>query len=611
MNPILAIALGINVTMALSTSAQGTQETPPDGRSIAENLGEQLSALQANPDEGWRVIEQTWVELATDDAKRWVLRKVHEVVHPYAHRAMHLGATDTSLEVQNTAFRYLRTYALFDFAPDWPGYLAWHDDHEDQLLEEVAEESMRRFVGEFQAAVDAADSEAIEAILKQVDPQTFRKFPKATADALDAGLPASLVVVLTNANLSDGAISDAGSTLRELPLSDDFIKEKIAPLIESTEHDPVYYATMILGRTKTDWAYECLTWLLVKLRGTNQAERLLQLNTVAKALGEQGSPRAIPLMIGVIESDNTQDTIYGVGYFGLHWLTGVEFDESHDGAWWRAWWDTNKGRFPVEVQALEIPVFDPLDHLATEGANAHIPLHAGGDSNKQYFLMPPKTESPVPPPHGFKLLLVMPGGSGGADFHPFVSSIWREALADDYIIAQLVAPLWSEEQFNTIVWPTRTHKWEGMQFATEDFIDAVIDDVRDQYMVDMRCIFTLTWSSSGPAAYAASLADNSRITGSFIAMSVFWPQNLPDRVGAKGHAYYLYHSADDFIPMSHPETAKEELEQHGAEVTLVTYEGGHGWHGEVFADIREGIDWLEKKAKDSASRQEEEVEGDR
>ena len=30
-------------------------------------------------------------------------------------------------------------------------------------------------------------------------------------------------------------------------------------------------------------------------------------------------------------------------------------DESHDGAWWRAWWEKNRERYPEAVRALEIP----------------------------------------------------------------------------------------------------------------------------------------------------------------------------------------------------------------------------------------------------------------
>jgi predicted esterase len=44
------------------------------------------------------------------------------------------------------------------------------------------------------------------------------------------------------------------------------------------------------------------------------------------------------------------------------------------------------------------------------------------------------------------------------------------------------------------------------------------------------------------------------------------------------------------------EQAKDLLAENGAKVRLETYEGGHGWRGAVYDDIRSGIDWLEKNA---------------
>jgi hypothetical protein len=77
----------------------------------------------------------------------------------------------------------------------------------------------------------------------------------------------------------------------------------------------------------------------------------------ATQVAEHNDPAAIPFLIGVIEADNTYDTVYGVGYFGLGKLTDVRYDSEHDGAWWRAWWNENKGQYAAEVQSLEIPDF--------------------------------------------------------------------------------------------------------------------------------------------------------------------------------------------------------------------------------------------------------------
>jgi predicted esterase len=42
------------------------------------------------------------------------------------------------------------------------------------------------------------------------------------------------------------------------------------------------------------------------------------------------------------------------------------------------------------------------------------------------------------------------------------------------------------------------------------------------------------------------------------------------------------------------EEANKSLAANGARVRLETYAGGHGWHGDVYGDIRRGVEWLEE-----------------
>jgi hypothetical protein len=155
------------------------------------------------------------------------------------------------------------------------------------------------------------------------------------------------------------------------------------------------------------------------------------------------------------------------------------------------------------------------------------------------------------PDEGYKLLVVLPGGDGSEDFLPFVKRIYKHALSDEYLVLQLLAPKWNNRQ--QIVWP---------------------------------------------AAYAASLSKNTPVTGSFVAMSVFKPRQLPDLGRAKGKRYYILHSPEDEVcPYRMAVSAREELREHGAAVELTEYPGGHGWRGNVFGNIRTGIDWLEANAE--------------
>src|SRR5712692_7867075 len=81
-------------------------------------------------------------------------------------------------------------------------------------------------------------------------------------------------------------------------------------------------------------------------------------------------------------------------------------------------------------------------------------LDAAGDPDKRFFLIGP-IEGAKAQKDGYKLLLVLPGGDGSANFNPFVRRILKNALPDGYIIAQLVAKAWSNDP-NRIVWPTKS-----------------------------------------------------------------------------------------------------------------------------------------------------------
>ena len=217
------------------------------------------------------------------------------------------------------------------------------------------------------------------------------------------------------------------------------------------------------------------------------------------------------------------------------------------------------------------------------------------DENKRYFLIGPMKGAKAPA-KGYGLIVVMPGGSGSADFHPFVKRIFLNAVPEGYVVAQPVAVKWTEKQ--QIVWPTAKDKGavEGLKFTTEEFVEAVIKDVAAKHTLNPGRVFTLSWSSSGPAAYAVSLT-SPKVRGSLVAMSVYKPDRLPKLDAAKGRAYFLYHSPDDRVcPFRMAEQAEKELTRAGAAVKLVKYDGGHGWRGPLYDDIAAGIKWLEANA---------------
>jgi predicted esterase len=220
-------------------------------------------------------------------------------------------------------------------------------------------------------------------------------------------------------------------------------------------------------------------------------------------------------------------------------------------------------------------------------------LRAGGDEKKRYFVIRRPGDAPK---EGYRALFVLPGGPGSADFLPFVARIAKFALPENYLVVQLVAPVWSEAQAKNVVWPSAKLRPAEAKFTTADFFLAARGAVLKTHRIDPRYVFTLTWSSSGTNGYALSLLPQAGVTGTFVAMSVFQPGQLPALTKAKGHPYFIYHSREDFIAFTHPETARDTLVKASATVELQTYEGGHGWRGDVMGDIRKGVKWLEEHA---------------
>jgi predicted esterase len=204
------------------------------------------------------------------------------------------------------------------------------------------------------------------------------------------------------------------------------------------------------------------------------------------------------------------------------------------------------------------------------------------------------TEKLKTPEDGYKLLIILPGGDGSVEFQPFIKNIYKQVLDHDYLVIQLIAPKW-KTRANT--WPVARDKVPGKKEPVEEFIKRAVEDLQQRTRIDERHVYTLSWSSGGPAAYAASVTKDTPVTGSFVAMSVFHPDRMPSLKLAKGKRYYILHSPDDQVcPYRLATTARDTLQEAGADVEFAEYEGGHGWHGDVFGNIRKGVKWLEEQA---------------
>lgn len=547
-------------------------------------VGQQLAKLP--PEHGLQVLQAAWKNSTNPSARQQILKAFQFAYHPKLIEVLELGLLDTDAEVQSWALNYLKGLALRDFSSGYTVGKEWVAKQRGRELSLVVRESAEWLAGEMSRADDRQLRQHLELLKSEADVvrQATRKVPpvmlwSALADKLDSADP----------KIVEAALRCAGQLEVDRLWAIRFAVPRLAPEYKS---DIRAAAASVLGRKGWDWAVDRLLEVLDGEAGSQRKDRGVIWAT-GQALAEIGSPRAIPRMIVAIERDETYDTIYGIGYFGLHRLTGVTYDESHDGKWWRDWWEKNMSRYSATMTSEPLPPAAPVTKPQVSSSVGFSKEHfAGGNTNQLYYLTPGSTDESAAN-QARRLLLVLPGGDGGKDFKGFVDNIAAKAVPERYLVAQLVAPKWDEEQFKNLVWPTKANPYAAMQFSTEDFVASVIADIEKQHRLDTNHIYTLTWSSSGPAAYAIGLQERTRVTGSFIAMSVFRPAQLPPLTVAKGRKFYLLHSPEDFIPLRMAEDAKKQLANNGAIVQLQTYEGGHGWHGDPFGMIRTGINWLE------------------
>jgi predicted esterase len=559
-------------------------------------LGQKLAA--ADPDAALAALNNNWSRIAPLQARQQLLKAFAFASHPRVLDVLHLGMTDSEPQVQGWACNYLRDYAFEDFAHNRAAYEEWRKQTQGKPLAEVTAQAARGFI----ARLAAASGDKLSAQLKVLEAaRGGLRNPAARSAAIDAGALDLAARWLRDSAAKPDLVGGASHLIAALQPGEKYLRDVILPLL-GAKHPMELRATAarLLARPENKWAVDPL---LAVLRDSIQSDTKHLAWDVADALGEIGDPRAIPTMIAVIDADNTYDTIYGVGYFGLSEMTGVDYDETHDGKWWRQWWEREKARFPEPARSATIPTIDKSSSAARGVANpiyatmlqeepAVKDLRANNDENMRFFLIGPATKEE--PKDGYHLLLVLPGGDGSADFHGFVKNMLNNAMPENYIIAQLVAPIWTAGE-DRIIWPTENSRDPKMKFPTEKFIDAVVADVKKLHKIDPKHIYALGWSSGGPPVYYAATRKDTPLTGAFVAMSVFKPHELPPNPKLTGRKFYILHSPTDFIKMTFPNNAKRTLSAAGAKVTLKTYEGGHGWVGDPFGMIRAGMDWLEQQ----------------
>lgn len=274
-------------------------------------------------------------------------------------------------------------------------------------------------------------------------------------------------------------------------------------------------------------------------------------------------------------------------------------------------------------ERLEYVYFDPLEaHAVTAGAAAELaglqaataaalaerlpelaaelerrpPIDAryvGGDRRKLYVLLGGEVETQAPR----DLVVVMAGGNGQAmDFLPWLRDL-TAPLTDRYLFAVLSAPVWSDDQAESVVWVTERWKREfKAKFTVEAFAREAAAELHSQ-IDGLGRSFLFAWSSGGPATYATVLDRDGTFAGAYVLASVFKPEQL-DLKRAKGRRFFLEQGRSDRVTALHfAETAERKLRDKGATVRLEAFDGGHGFAmSDPHRSLARALDWLAAEA---------------
>lgn len=524
-----------------------------------------------------------------------------------------LGMRDPAPIVQVAALRGIKQISMRDFADDFRGYDAWFKSVQGKDANEVLAQNAAAFV-ERASKLKGAEVRKVVELFDDAG-GLMMEIAEARRAAMAAGWGKVLVAWLTG----DEAASQAAMRLSSnLKFRKKELQDYILPLVKGEQGATLAvrtWAIAVMGDARASWAVEDLLAVLAAAEAKPNELRAV-LPPMCRALANMNDARAIPALIAAAQTEGSPAALNTVAQYGLNPLTGVKPSEDKDLAWWRNWWTTNRARYGPAFEAMEIPSrLSPEEQAARDAQAAKereqraaeaelkdIPaaiVSAGYDNQQRYVLVGLRPGRPEPE-GGYKVLLVLPGGDGSAEFKAFSQRLYKNALGPDWVLAQLIAPKWDDQQFDQVVWPTKGLPYKAARFTTEHLADAVLADLAKRCDINPAKVYALGWSSGGPAACTLLLRKKPDVplAGAIIAMSVFRPEHTEGLEQAKGKRVVLLHSPDDKVtPFRFAESAKEALAKSGAAVDLRTYPGGHGWQGDPFAAIKQGVEWLESGPK--------------
>ena len=612
-----------------SVRAQFNDPLPTDAAGMTEQLITRAqTSLRANvelaktkPNETFEIVRDHWKDLKSADAKRMLLFTIVRSDNPHMLDILEIGTKDTDPTIQTLAFQLLQNFSFRNFLKEPAAYQTWRAEIAGKPLAKVVESGCTAFAKQFLQATDAQRP----SLLNVVASLDFYNASELTSvrrkAALDAGLQSGLAKFVATppvTGLDVSYIQLCCQVLRSLQPDEAFIKKSIAPLTD-TKFPPYVRrdAAIMLGTVNSSWASDRLFEML--LEPAPIVERAIFISN----LGNSSNPYLIPKIIGVLENSQSPKETRPL-VFALSRMTKANPLPAQDGASWHAWWDSNKSRYPQDVQAIPIPKVrippaldaqpPPLPPVKMNPAleaqgfllRAHPERHQlDGDHRAYWLLSPPHialTNRPnavvsTLPDRKFGLIIVLADGVGSEQgLIDFWQDVIHKSLKDGYFVAVPIAPRWSASQPSLWLTEQNVGQVKEARFTTESFVNDIAADVSKHNPINPDRIFLHGVGEGGLAAYACSLSANTPFRGFYLLSAPFKTNQLPPLATARGRRYLIQQSKDDKItPYFQATAANELLRKQNALVNLISTQGEHGYKfaESPWEQIAQSIAWLE------------------
>ncbi|RYG38831.1 hypothetical protein EON81_02560 [bacterium] len=545
-----------------------------EGFAFGQELAELPSPL------GYQILRDNWNKGASLDARKQMFKGFVFDTHPDALLVLNLGMRDPHLSMQMWSMSYLKMMFMKDFTSDFAAYSAWFYEMKALPTKEIKQRSVRATMDGLLTVPDTELGAAAERAVQAFSNAAIAPYPKM-ADLVDrlidsptAGLSGMRLAAVL---LASNNLPPAETTKRALRLMD---RKEILQSPEALDSLMDLGTPALLDRS-------------LEILRAKVASKTDNTYGFIGAMLDAGDPRVVPLVIELM-ADASPETLQEMTN-ALRNNIGVQPPDPVTADAWKTWLVANRSRFEMKFDEKALPSFKidavpTLEYIPDGDDVKDIPSAAflvGNDPMKRYFI-----SGKMEPGKPKNVLIVMPGGPGTPEFHPFVKRIQKNVLGEDWIVVQPIAPMWDNAK-ERVVWPSAASPYPPAKFTMETFLDGMLDELPARHKVKVGKTYMLGWSSSGPAIYSYAGHGKHTIDGAVVAMSVFNPEYFGDAKSLAVKRFYLYHSPEDFIKMSNPEAAKARLESLKIPVALTTYEGGHGWGPGVYDSVAAGLKYLE------------------